>query len=100
MKTTCVRQGDLVLKKIKKLPSKLEEAKTKVMVRGSHSHDHSIDQGKLYFKQVDTHVFGFLIAKGTTIDHPEHGGMKLEDGVYELRKQTEFTPAGLVPVVD
>lgn len=95
-----VRQGDLVLKKIKKLPTGLTETKVKVMVTGSHGHNHSFDTGKLYFTPVDTYVFGYLVAKGTSIDHPEHGGMKLENGVYELRKQQEYTPQGLVPVID
>lgn len=95
-----IRQGDLALVRISKLPVGLKETKTKVMVHGSHNHDHSIDKGKLYFKKVDDHVFGYLVAKDTTIDHPEHGGMTLKNGVYELRKQTEFTPQGLVPVID
>ena len=100
MQTTLIRQGDLVLKKVKKLPAGLKETKTKVLVTGSHGHDHTISQGKVYLQKVDTHVFGYLVAKNTVIDHPEHGGMKLENGVYELRKQHEYTPAGLVPVID
>lgn len=100
MKTTCIRQGDLVLKKIKSLPKGLEQAKTLVMMRGSHGHDHYVDKGKVYLKAVDTYVMGYLVAKDSTLDHPEHGGMKLTNGVYEIRKQQEFTPAGLVPVID
>lgn len=100
MKTTCIRQGDLVLKKIDKLPEGLELAKTLVMMRGSHGHDHYVDTGKIYFKKENTYVIGYLVAKNSTLDHPEHGGMKLTNGVYEIRKQQEFTPAGLVPVID
>lgn len=100
MKTNLVRQGDLVLKKISKLPRGLELSKSLVMMRGSHGHDHYVDKGKIYFKQVDTYVMGYLVAKDSTLDHPEHGGMKLTNGVYEIRKQQEFTPAGLVPVID
>lgn len=100
MEKTLIRQGDLGLVKIFKLPKGLKEEKTKILISGSHGHHHSIDNGKVYFKQVDQYVFGYLVAKDTTIDHEEHGGMKLPNGVYELRKQQEFTPQGLVPVID
>jgi len=98
--TLNVRQGDLCLFKIDKLPEGLTETNTKILVSGSHGHHHTINKGKVYLKPVDTYVFGYLVAKDTTIDHEEHGGMKLTDGIYELRKQQEFTPAGLVPVID
>lgn len=100
MMTKLVRQGDLVLKKISKLPTKLTEENTKVLMHGSHGHDHFIDKGKVYFKKVDDYVYGYLVTKDTTLDHPEHGGIKLTDGIYELRKQNEFTVAGLIPVID
>lgn len=100
MKKTMIRQGDLALIKIAKLPTGLKETLTKILVSGSHGHHHSINQGKVYLKPVDTYVFGYLKAKDTMIDHEEHGGMKLPDGIYELRKQQEHTPAGLVPVID
>lgn len=96
---TIIRHGDLCLVKVSKIP-KLEETKTNVLMKGSHGHDHTINQGKVYFSKVDDFVFGYLKAKNTTLDHPEHKEIKLKDGIYELRKQQEFTPDGLKPVID
>lgn len=100
MKSLLYRHGDIALVKIAKLPTKLKETKTLVLETGSHGHNHSINKGKVYFKKDGEHIFGYLVAKGTSLDHEEHGKLELEDGVYELRKQTEFTPQGLIPVVD
>ena len=54
------------------------------------------------------HVFGYFMAKNTTLLHADHGEKtkaslkkaRLPNGIYELRKQTEHTPQGLVPVRD
>ena len=71
---------------------------------GSHGNSHSIDNGTLYFKKENDFVFGYLVAKNTNLLHPEHkdetGKAKIEDGVYQLIKQQEFTPQGLVPIID
>ncbi len=95
-----IRHGDLALVKIKSLPEGLQESKTNVMLSGSHGHNHTVDRGKIYLKKVDDFVIGYLVAKDTTIQHEEHGNFKLPNGVYELRRQQEFTPQGLVPVID
>jgi hypothetical protein len=100
MKTKLIRHGDLALVKISKLPTGLKETKTKVLMSGSHGNNHFINQGKVYLTKVDDYVFGYLRAKDTTLDHPEHGKIKLDNGVYELRRQIEFTVDGLKPVVD
>jgi hypothetical protein len=102
MENKCYRHGETALRKIDKLPVDLELSKSKVFMKGSHGHDHSIDKGNLYFKNDGVYVFGYLEAKNTKLFHPEHSpkGDKIEDGVYELRKQQEYTPSGLVPIID
>jgi len=99
MKNILIRHGDLALVKIPKLPKGLVATKTKVLLTGSHNNKHTINSGKVYFKQ-DGFVFGYLVAKGTTLNHIEHGKVKLPDGIYELRKQQEQTHDGLKPVID
>ena len=99
------RHGEILLLKIKSLPKGLKEEKSNVLVVGSHGNSHTFDKGKLYLKQ-DGQTFGYLKAKDTTLLHPEHGigkGLKkakIEDGIYQLIKQNEYTPSGLVPVID
>lgn len=98
------RHGEIGLIGIKELPEGLEESKTKVLMVGSHNNSHTIDKGKIYLKKEDDFVFGYLVAKDTSLLHPEHspkvGDAKIEDGVYKLIKQNEFTPDGLVPIID
>lgn len=103
-----IRHGDLLLRLIDNLPEGLKQSKTKVIMKGSHGHDHSFNGGKIYFKNVDNFVFGYLVAKNTTLFHPEHGKViegelreaKIPDGIYELRKQNEDTNEGMKQVID
>ncbi|MDE2015898.1 MAG: hypothetical protein KGI72_05245 [Patescibacteria group bacterium] len=103
------RHGDLVLIGIEKLPEGLTEATTKELIRGSGGNPHTIDRGEIYFKEVNEFVFGYLVAKDTTLRHREHGKKisgkelleaKINDGVYELRRQVEKTHEGMAPVQD
>lgn len=103
------RHGEIVFVKIEKLPNDLVESESKVIVKGQNGHSHSINNGKLYFKNADTYIFGYLVAKNTSLLHDEHGVIidgsksriaKLPNGVYELRKQQEFINNELKPVID
>ena len=93
-----------MLVKVDKLPENLVPSKEKIFMVGSHGNNHSIDNGTLYFNKEGDFIFGYLEAKNTSLHHPEHqddsGKAKIEDGIYELRKQNEFTPEGLIPVQD
>lgn len=98
------RHGEILFLEISKLPKGLKETKTNQIMTGSHGNSHTFDNGKIYFKQENDFVFGYFVSKDTSLLHPEHspkvGDAKLPDGVYELRKQAEHTPEGLVPVID
>lgn len=97
------RHGEVCLKGVEKLPEGLELSKSNVIMVGSHANSHKIDKGELYFKKEGEYVFGYLVAKNTTLLHPEHGvngKAKIEDGVYQLIRQVEYTPQGLIPVKD
>lgn len=104
MKQKAYRHGEIALVQIENLPEGLELSKSKVIMTGSHGNNHTIDQGELYFKKDGDYIFGYLVAKDTNLLHPEHkdktGKAKIEDGIYELRTQVEFTPEGLIPVKD
>jgi len=103
MKKQAYRHGEILLLKISRLPKALKQSDSKIIMVGSHGNNHSIDTGKLYFKEDGT-TFGYLVAKGTKLFHPEHkedtGYCEIKDGVYQLIKQVEFTPDGLIPIVD
>jgi len=106
-KIQCFRHGEICLKKISKLPKGLKVSGSKCIMQGSHSNSHTIDNGKLYFIKSGsegTYVFGYLVAQNTSLLHPEHspkvGQAKLPNGIYQLLKQQEYTPSGLIPVQD
>jgi hypothetical protein len=90
------RHGEIIGVLINKLPDGLELSKSKVIMVGSHSNSHTIDKGELYFKKEGDYVFGYLVAKNTTLLHPEHGDKngraKIADGIYKLIKQNDSCP--------
>ena len=104
-----IRHGDLSLIGIKELPKDLKPTKTKILMVGSGGNNHSIDNGKVYLKNEDEFVFGYLEAKDTRLYHIEHGKkikgrnlkeIEIEDGFYQLRRQNEMTHQGMRQVVD
>ena len=106
-KKQAYRHGEILLVKIDKIPKSLKENTSKIIMQGSHGNSHSIDTGKLYFKKEGNYVFGYLVAKNTNLLHVEHGvgsgslkKAKIEDGIYQLIKQQEYTPDGLIPIID
>lgn len=105
-KKQAYRHGEILLVKVDELPKGLEVSKSNIIMVGSHGNNHSIDTGKLYFTKPTEgdFTFGYLVAKKTNLLHPEHkeksGKCPIKDGVYKLIKQVEFTPEGLIPVID
>jgi hypothetical protein len=103
-KTKVYRHGEILLKKISKLPNGLKEQKTNTLMVGSHGHNHTFSGGKFYPVKENEFVFGYFVAKNTNLLHPEHspniGDAVIPNGNYQLIKQQEHTPQGLVPVID
>ncbi len=105
MKKQAYRHGEIVLLKVSVLPKGLKLSSSKTIMVGSHGNNHDIDNGKLYFVKEGDFVFGYLSAKNTSLYHNEHkekngNPCKIKDGIYQLIKQNEFTPEGLIPVID
>ena len=99
------RHGEIVFEKISKLPEDLELSNSKEFLIGSHGHPHIYDNGKLYFKKEDDFIFGYFVAKNTTLYHAEHGEgknkeAKLPNGNYRLRRAVEFINNEMKVVVD
>jgi hypothetical protein len=78
-------------------------------MEGSHGNPHKVRNGKVYFKNVDQFVFGYLVAeKSCILFHKDHGVKKggvmkeapVPEGVYELRRQVERTHEGMRVVRD
>lgn len=106
MKKQAYRHGEILLVKVDSLPKGLKLSNSKTIMMGSHGNNHNIDTGKLYLTkpEIGNFTFGYLVAKKTNLLHPEHkeknGKCPIKDGIYQLIKQNEFTPQGLIPVID
>jgi len=111
---TNIRHWDMALIGITKLPKWLKQTKSNIIMKGNEWNNHSFNTGKLYITtpveklEEGKFVFGYLVAKSTTLLHPDHWvdngtntrTMKIPDGIYELRKQVEYTNEWLKPVID
>lgn len=104
------RHGDLSLHQIEKLPEGLQEIATKkVLYTGRSNNNHSFDNGTFYPLKKGDSIIGYFVAQDTTLSHPDHGRKikrkklreaRIEDGIYEVRRQKEITHAGMRPVED
>ena len=102
------RHGDICGVEIVKLPKGLKASKSKVLLSvGSGGNPHTFDIGTFYPVKGDDFIIGYLKAKGTTLLHREHGKgktgqkkAKIVDGLYQIRRQSEYTPQGLKLVID
>jgi hypothetical protein len=98
-----IRHGDIALIEVSKLPAGLKSSKTnKIMEGGSGGNTHTFSGGTFYPKIDGANIIGYLKAKNTKLFHVEHSpkGCKIEDGIYEIRRQVEFTHNGMVQVID
>jgi len=106
-----IRHGDLVLIGIEKLPEGLTATEATVIMKGSGGNDHTVVKGVIYPNADRQFIVGYLEAKrGCRLLHPEHGKnrkisgdlriVRIPQGFYELRRQSEDTHNGMVKVVD
>src|SRR3990167_9914295 len=102
MKTKLYRHGEIIFERVKSAPLKgMKPATTNVLATGKHGHAHTFKGGEMFLKDVDQFVFGYFKAKDTKLFHAEHSpdGAVLPDGVYILRRQSEYTPEGMKIIV-
>lgn len=111
-KQKAYRHGEIAFVSIKKLPvSYGEKVKSKKFLVGSHGNPHTYDNGELFLtKEGDVdNIFGYFIAKNTTLFHKQHGSRKnasdlktakLPNGIYELRRQVEIVNEEMKPIID
>jgi len=99
----CYRHGEILLVEVEFIPKEAKKTKSQVFAKGNTGNSHSIDKGTI-FLTTDPIKYAYLQAKDTSLLHPEHspnvGDAKIEDGCYLLVRQQEYTPKGLIPVID
>lgn len=107
MKTKAYRHWEILLEVINKLPEWLEKTNQNEFIKWSHWHSHSFDNWELYLKKEDEFIFGYFIAKNTTLLHSEHWDWnnnlkqsKIKDWIYRCRRQVEYINWELKQVID
>jgi hypothetical protein len=108
MKIKALRHGEICFEIIDKLPEGLKKSNSKEFLVGSHGHSHKYNNGELYLKTENEYIFGYFVAKNTTLTHLEHGDKKvgelktakLPDNIYRLRRAIEYINGDLRQVVD
>lgn len=105
------RQGDLLIRKIDKLPSTVKKRKDDVLVIGEATgHAHRIENGLIYeiprnkiprMMERNNEPTMFIKAeKGATVVHEEHDPIELEPGIYQVTRQREWNDGQTLTVWD
>ena len=90
-----VRQGDLLLRKVEKLPKQARTVKSDVILEGEATgHAHRILDGEIYrfWSQSSGDQLFVKADKGAMLVHEEHASIELVPGIYEVIRQREYDP--------
>ena len=112
-------QGDMMLIRIDQLPDGLTEAKAEngafVLAHSETGHNHIVMErpGVKLFTGMDElrsllegKPFGYLVVEGAAVelehkrDFDTHESLSIEPGIYEVRRQREYTPEGFRRAAD
>jgi len=87
-----VRQGDLLIVKVKELPKECTKQNHRILAEGETTgHIHELDSGELYEKD-GTLFFRVPEDQRATLQHQEHGPITFAPGVYKIIRQREYEP--------
>ena len=102
-------QGDVVFRKIDKLPTNATplENKGPVIVALSETHHHhmfSKDSGVTMYEIGDPMICYLRVESASLLEHHRpfdtHESISFSPGIYEVRRQREYTPEGFRRVED
>lgn len=94
-KTKIYRQGDILFKQIKVLPSTKSKKVGNVIAEGELvGHTHLLNDGAL-FEVINSESLYIKANENTRITHDEHLPIQLESGNYKVVRQREYLGKGL-----
>lgn len=104
------RQGDLLIRKIDKFPSNLKKAKEEngvfILAHSETGHNHIIDKNKaqLLIDETNTFIAYLEVTEDANVEHLRsfytHETVELPIGLYEIRRQREYSPQGYRRAMD
>lgn len=107
---TFIRQGDVLVRKIKRLPTSLQPVPPEngrvVLAHGEatgHHHSFAMSDRVALFREDGSGGGLFLSITGdapAALEHQEHTALLLEPGHYEVRRQREYSPEAIRQVAD
>lgn len=96
-----VRQGDVLVTRVKSIPETATRAARCVLALGEATgHCHQIHEGAHMFVEVDGQKWLDVFDETATVTHEEHGPVVLPRGRYRVGIQREYEPDGIRPVFD
>lgn len=94
-----VRQGDLLIEVIEKLPKGLKKRKDTVILYGSSTgHSHYLKSGSVYDGRNDT-IYLELPKKSQLLHDSDHDPIDLPKGVYQVVRQKEYLSKDMIRLV-
>ena len=103
MKNAIYRQGDVLIRRITKLPAESAQLRASgILAYGEVTgHAHKVeDLTHAEVLEVDEGLFLRVGAEGVRIVHEEHAPITLPPGDYEVDIQREYTPQAIRNVAD
>lgn len=99
-------QGDMLITRIEQLPEGLEKAKSgregfHVLAHSETGHDHVVKErsAQLLINKTNAFIAYLNVLEPCEIEHlrtyDTHKPIMLDKGIYEIRRQREYTPQGL-----
>jgi hypothetical protein len=92
------RQGDILIRRITKLPKKMKRAKQAeryILAEGEvtgHHHSVAAVNGLKVFRQDTDSLFLSVTKEPAELKHQEHGSIEIPLGNYEVVRQREYNP--------
>ncbi len=100
-KNLMIRQGDLLFIPVEKLPKETRETKETVLAKGeSTGHAHRLSPGAQAAILMAGTIMYLRVVQACQVVHEEHKAVDLQEGLYEVRRQAEYSPNGWRQVND
>lgn len=99
------RQGDVFLVQVREIPKKaaaVEREKGRIVLAYGEAtgHAHAVLDADVQLLALGDARFLEVGGKGATVRHEEHAPIKLAPGLYEVKRQREYSPEEIRNVAD
>ena len=99
------RQGDVLIIPVKSIPKNAKpvprEQGLVVLAHGEATgHAHALLERNVTMFEKDMKRFLEITGGGANVVHQEHAAVRLDKGLYEVRRQVEYSPEAIRNVAD